>query len=142
MEVGELGILNVGAGDVKLSFDPANPAERMRAARIVKDMLRRGYALLIKVDEGGREVWRRALDFEEASCEYIIADFDPTMADRTDHVEVSVDTAIKGPEVGQDQAPAHEAGQAAGAHVRRGRGRRGIPAERTTGVAVSRTAGG
>ena len=30
---GDVGILNVGAGDVKLSFDTRNPAERIRAAR-------------------------------------------------------------------------------------------------------------
>lgn len=37
---GEVGVLNVGAGDTKLSFDPSNQADRIRAARIVKDMSR------------------------------------------------------------------------------------------------------
>ena len=35
---GKVNILNVGAGDLELSFDPNNPAERIRAARIVKDL--------------------------------------------------------------------------------------------------------
>lgn len=68
-----IGILNVGAGDTKLTFDKSNPAECIRAARIVKDMLRRGYALLIDTGKrkGGRPVYVRAKDFDEKTCEYI-----------------------------------------------------------------------
>jgi hypothetical protein len=43
-----VGILNVGTGDTKLVFDKDDPAECIRAARIVADMLRRGYALLVE----------------------------------------------------------------------------------------------
>ena len=79
---GQLGILSVGAGDIKLSFDPKNPAERIRAARVVTGMLRSGYALLIAVPDpgGGEPTYQRATAFDEATCEYIIADFDPTAA--------------------------------------------------------------
>ena len=35
--MGEIGILNVGAGDTKLTFDKNNPAERIRSARIVAE---------------------------------------------------------------------------------------------------------
>lgn len=49
--MGQIGILNVGAGDTKISFDKNNPAERIRSARIVTDMLRRGYALLVEVTD-------------------------------------------------------------------------------------------
>ena len=106
-----LGILNVGAGDTKLSFDPANPEERARAARIVTDMLKRGFALLIEVgkDDQGRPLYRRADGFDETACEYIIVE----------------------PDVADAPAPASK----------KTRGRR-IPAEKTTGVAVSRIAGG
>lgn len=45
--IGVVGILNVGCGDTKLSFDPTNQAECIRAARIVTDMIRRGYALMV-----------------------------------------------------------------------------------------------
>ena len=81
-QAGTVGVLNVGAGDTKLSFDPTNPAERIRAARIVKDMIRRGYALLIEVEKNpqGEPVYKRATDFDENTCEYIIADFDPVTA--------------------------------------------------------------
>lgn len=81
---GTVGILNVGAGDTKLSFDPRNPAERIRAARIVRDMIRRGYALLVEVAPGQ---YQRATDFDEARCEYIIADFDPVTAAEADSAE-------------------------------------------------------
>ena len=40
---GTLEILNVGAGDVVITFDKTNPAEQIRAKRIIKDMLKRGY---------------------------------------------------------------------------------------------------
>jgi len=79
MNTGTVGILNVGDGDTKLSFDKSNPAERIRAARIVSDMLRRGYALLIEVN--GKYV--RAQEFNEDVCEYVIADFDPVQEQET-----------------------------------------------------------
>ncbi len=83
----ELSILNVGAGDVKVSFDKSNPAERIRACRIVKDMLRRGYALLVEVERDGKKAFERALDFDEDRAEYIIADFDPVWAGEADREE-------------------------------------------------------
>lgn len=72
----ELSILNVGAGDTKITFDPNNISERIRS----KDMLRRGYALLVEVERDGEKKWERAVDFDETKCEYIIADFDPVEA--------------------------------------------------------------
>ena len=47
---GTVQILNVAAGDIELRFDPANMGERIRASRIVTDMLRRGYALLVETE--------------------------------------------------------------------------------------------
>lgn len=139
---GTVGILNVGAGDIKISFDKNNPAERIRAARIVKDMLRRGYALLVLSGEteGGTPVYQRATAFDEERCEYIVADFDPVAAAEHDEQEQRK---------GLDDGPAHsiiepKAAQADGATPaprRRGRPRR-VPAESTHAVAVSRTAGG
>lgn len=125
---GEVGILNVGAGDTKLSFDPADPAERIRAARIVRDMIRRGYALLVEVskDKDGKPVYQRALDFDEERAEYIIADFDSVTA-------AGADAETPAP------APSPPA-----AGKRRGRPpkERRIDAGKTTAVAVARTAGG
>ncbi len=70
---GQLEILNVGEGDVKITFDTNDCADAIRAKRIITDMLRRGYALLVEVD--GK--FQRALEFDDARGEYIIADFDP-----------------------------------------------------------------
>ena len=72
---GEVGILNVGAGDTKLTFDPSKPDEVARSAQIVKDMIRRGFVLLIEVgqDEKGEAIYKRAHDFDESTAEYIVA---------------------------------------------------------------------
>lgn len=87
---GTIGILNVGCGDTKLVFDPTNPQECIRAARIVKDMLRRGYALLVQVPpkkEGDKPTYQRIQDFREDTHEYIIADLDPEIAAAADAQE-------------------------------------------------------
>lgn len=115
---GEIGILNVGAGDTKLSFDPAQPAERKRAAKVVKDMLRQGYAILVQVGEkNGKPLYQRAEAFDPETCEYLIVG---TPAEVDDGTEI---------------APAPR-------KPRKGKSVRGLPAERTHAVAVSRSAGG
>jgi hypothetical protein len=136
---GTIGILNVGAGDTKLSFDPSNPAECIRAARIVKDMLRRGYALLVQVQKDDKLVYERVRDFREDTCEYIIADFDPIEAQKVDE-QPEADAA-------EDEAATGEQPAAAPKPVPKPRGgrpegTRRIPASSTRGIAVSRTAGG
>lgn len=83
-------ILNVGAGDTKLTFDKDNPADCIRAARIVKDMLRRGYALLVQVPPekaDDKPTYQRVMEFREDTYEYIIADFDPVTAADADQQE-------------------------------------------------------
>mgnify|MGYP002142381953 CR=1 FL=1 len=55
--VGTVAILNVSAGDTKLTFDPKMPAEVARAAKVVKDMLRRGFALLVVVYYLGADLY-------------------------------------------------------------------------------------
>jgi hypothetical protein len=119
--VGEVGILNVGAGDTKLSFDPKKPKEVERASRIVSDMLRRGYAILV---EAGRDdhgpLYRRAVKFDAETAEYIIIG-EPEEASAS--VEESSSTPSRSP---------------------RGRkaSTRRVPASRTNAVAVAPTSGG
>lgn len=74
--MGNVSILNVAAGDLSLTFDKNNPVETIRAARVCRDMLRRGYALLIEVERDGKKAYERALDFREDICCYVIADYD------------------------------------------------------------------
>lgn len=134
---GELAILNVGDGDTKLSFDPKNPAERIRAARIVADMLKRGYALLIQLPDGS---YTRCLEFREDVCEYVIADFDPVTAEEHDAQEEQ----HNGDQQGKASEGSAPAAAAADAPRKRGRPRKvtSIPAGSARAVAVAPTAGG
>lgn len=132
---GIIGILNVGAGDTKLSFDPSNPQERIRAARIVRDMIRRGYALLVDTgvkDGAGRPVYRRAYDFDEERCEYIIADFDPIAGQPEENADAAA----------SPKSPAEASPETPGRQGRRGRPRKRVDAGAVHAVAVSRSAGG
>lgn len=126
--MGEIGILNVGAGDTKLVFDPSDPEGMKRAARIVTDMIRKGFVILAQVGthewNGKQEpIYRRVKHFDEKTSEYIVADDQPEEHD------------------GRSEA------KATGAVNKRGDGRgmhrtKRIPAGATRGVAVSRTSGG
>lgn len=139
---GQVGILNVGAGDIKLSFDPKNPAERIRAARIVKDMLRRGYALLIEYDDGGETKHRRAVDFDESACTYIIADYDPLSFHTPSTTETGPNEQVQDGGSRQAEEAPREGSEAP---KRRGRPpivRSAIPAERVKATAVGRAVGG
>jgi hypothetical protein len=148
-----IGILNVGAGDTKLVFDKSNPAEMIRSARIVKDMLRRGYALLIEVDDGkGGKSFQRVTAFREDTSEYIIADFDPVQAAEADARETPPTPAAEwGDSSVEEQEDAAAAADAAGTAPneqnvkpkgKRGPKTRAVPASGTRGVAVARSAGG
>lgn len=126
--IGELSILNVSAGDTKLSFDPSKPDEVKRSCEIVTDMIRRGFVLLIEVgsDEKG-PIYRRAHDFNPETAEYIVAG---TAADTTT-------TEIETNE--QEQASPPKRGRPAK------KGRRTsqrIPASKSKAIAVAKTAGG
>lgn len=117
---GTIGILNVGAGDTKLSFDKNNPKERKRAAKIVDDMLKRGYAVFVQVGEkDGEPLYQRAHAFNPETCEYLIFG-DPE------------DDDSEGPKNEQKSAPRRRTA----ATPKR------VAAEATRAVAVSRSAGG
>lgn len=125
---GEVGILNVGAGDTKLSFDKRNPKERERAAKIVADMLKQGYALLVQVGKkNGEPIYQRAKRFDPKTCEYIVAggpDEDVQIGKEDHGTRSKAETNDK-----------------TSAGATRGRLKR-VPAESTRSVAVARTAGG
>lgn len=129
---GSVGILNVGAGDTKLTFDPKKPDEVKKSAKIVADMIKRGFVLLIEVGKGddGDPIYRRAKAFDEKTCEYIIAGTiaDPTTTEKT----IDQEQTGASPRKGKDAQPAK----------RDRRGNTRIPASSTSAVAVSRTAGG
>ena len=97
---GYLEILNVGAGDMKITFDKEDPAELIRAKRIIQDMLRRGFALLVKQGDA----WTRVERFDAATGEYLIADYAPEEAVQTPvHIDRGSIDAIR---LKQDALPA------------------------------------
>jgi hypothetical protein len=126
---GTVGILNVGAGDTKLTFDPTKPDEVKRSAQIVKDMIRRGFVLLIEVGQDkGEPIYKRAHDFDESTAEYIVAGVaEPTTEEQVDE---------------QEQAGAPPTARKAAPRRAKRRTRERIPATGTRALAVARTAGG
>lgn len=145
--MGALEILNVSEGDMKISFDTNDCAEAIRAKRIIKDMLRRGYALLV---DG-----QRIKDFDETKGEYIIADFDAIESLNVEMAEA--DQRLKARREADDRASdewqarrdevSDTAQPAVGssAPVKRGRGRppnKRVPMHKTTANAVAPRVGG
>lgn len=121
--LGAIGILNVGAGDTKISFDKEKPEERKRAAQIVTDMLRMGYAILVQVGEqDGKPLYMRAESFDPETCEYLIVGLPQAEASE--------------PETDEETSTA--------APKKRGRKPKAsrVPAESTRATAVARSAGG
>lgn len=131
--IGTVGILNVGAGDTKLSFDNSKPAEVKRAARVVKDMLERGFAILVEVgrDDKG-PLYRRATGFDPDTCEYLIVGA-PDEADEETHEETSAQ---------KDGTPGKKGRKARAKATPGKRTTKRVPASKTKAVAVARTAGG
>lgn len=113
---GSLSALNVAGGDVKITFDKDNLPDQIRAARIIKDMLARGYALIIEVDGA----YQRVKEFDEKHNEYIIADFESTKPEIADaEIETPQETSKAKP-----------------------RGSKRVPMASTNAVGVARSAGG
>jgi hypothetical protein len=130
---GVLEILNVAAGDVKLTFDKGNPIETIRAKRIVVDMLRRGYALVVEVERGGKRAYERVQEFDEKNGEYIIADFDPVIAQEADKADGEL------PPLPLRQ---HDISAPAPQPVAKKGGRTRLPMETTKATGIGRSAGG
>lgn len=70
---GSLTVLNVATGDIHLKFDHCdNPDEIERATQIIKDMKKRGYAILAR--EPGHDDWHVVQHFDPATLEYLVRD--------------------------------------------------------------------
>lgn len=128
---GTLAILNVAYGDTKLTFDPSKPEEVERSGQTVRELLRKGFMLLIEVGHNDKgPIYQRATDFDPETAEYIIAGSPPAELTTTEptHEEKPESPARSG---FKRKAPARP----------RPAPRR-VPAKDATGVAVARTAGG
>ena len=120
---GELSILNVGEGDTTLTFDPKKPAETARAKKVVEDMLKRGFAILVEVGKkDGDPLYQRAKAFDPETAEYIIVG-----APDDEEAEEETETTPKSPRKRRKTT--------------RSRQRR-VKANDANAVAVARTAGG
>lgn len=131
---GSIGILNVGAGDVKISFDSGNASETVRAGRIVKDMMRRGFVLLVEVERDGVRAYERATGFDEKKNEYIIADYDSLEAAKVDAADAA---AVAEPATGLDDGP-----DIAAPTPKKGKKEKRLPMASTRATAVGRSSGG
>jgi hypothetical protein len=67
-EMGELSVLNVGAGDIKVTFNHLDSAESAKAIKMLMDMRDRGYAILVETEDG----YTRAVDIDASRGRYII----------------------------------------------------------------------
>ena len=137
--MGKLEILNVSEGDIKIVFDKNNPAETIRAKRYIKDMLRRGYALLIELEDGTHT---RALDFDENKECYIIADFDASYQETSSTIDEILlgKSEEKTKEIKNEQIEAADAKEPTIKKTKQGR--KSIPIQKANAVAVAPSAGG
>lgn len=134
---GCLEILNVGAGDVKIEFNKADVGEVIRAKRIIQDMLRRGYALIVEVERDGKVAYERVQDFDAEHNLYVIADLDASQAaegDRQREAEHREAAGLNHPASGIDDGPPIK--------TKRGRPTKTVPMEKAKATAVGRSAGG
>jgi len=125
--MGTLNCLSVNDGDIEISFDNQNAAECIRAKRMITDMLKRGYALLVKQEDG---TYTRVLEFDEKHGTYLVADFDPATA--------TEETTENNAEKNQTQK---EASEPTLKETRR-RGRKKLAMEKSTATAIAPSAGG
>lgn len=117
---GQIDILNCGEGHAEVHVDNSDPINLARSARIIGDMLRRGYALFIAGQDGALI---RVEKFDAEKNVYIIGD-GPLYAGETPEVE---------PESPNPNRPKR---------AYKTKGSRAVPVEKVHTTAVPRTAGG
>lgn len=66
---GSLSVLNVGAGDIQITFNQHDSGEREKALKMLTDMQTRGYAILVRLDDG---TYTRATRVDAETGHYII----------------------------------------------------------------------
>lgn len=84
LEQGDLSVLNVGAGDLRFSFDSQDPAEVERAQRVIEDMLKRGYNVFVEWGSG----LRRVKKFMASRNTYVIEEPNADQPQKKREVEV------------------------------------------------------
>lgn len=129
---GSLCVLNVGAGDVRLSFNHHDKSEKAKALRMLKDMIRRGYAVLIQLEDGS---YTRAIEVDATRGTYVIQEPDSDVV-----IDVEREQKALPPATGLDEVPLKKRrGRPPG---KRGAQRRHVPIATSHAVGVARSAGG
>lgn len=128
---GLLSVLNVGAGDLKLTFNSGDPIETDRAKRTVEDMLRRGYVVFVSDTDGNLTKVR---SFDGAKNEYILADVPAGPDDGYGSVGQTYGEVFGG---SKPDEPVQETAQ-----KRRGRPRKTVKAQDVDAIGIAPTAGG
>ena len=163
---GELGVLNVGAGDVVVTFNKHDRGEAAKAIRMLRDMQRAGYAILVQLEDGE---YARAVDIDATRGRYILslpegepeqagADVEPVVSEQTEACGVSADVDGRELVCVRSRFPAHAGKHEAadgtvfaakrgakrkGAKTKGGRrGRVAKPIRTSRAVGVARSAGG
>jgi hypothetical protein len=113
-EIGSLSVLNTGAGDIVVTFNEHDDAETDRAITMLLDMQKRGYAILVRQDDGS---YSRATSINRETKSYVIGKLIPVDETTT-----------------EDGVPATKA--------KRGRRRLEQPVKGRRAVGVARSAGG
>jgi hypothetical protein len=112
---GSLSILNVGEGDINITFNRENPDETAQAITMLQDMQRRGYAIMIRLPD---DTYVRAQSIDAEHGAYVVM----LPADAPRLGEEVIEQPVKG----------------------KGRGTRkvALPVEKTQAVGIARSAGG
>lgn len=135
---GSLSTLNVGEGDVVVTFAGHDDAEVDKALDMLEDMQKRGYAILVKQPDGK---YARAHSIDRASKSYVVM-VPQSFDEKTEVVFKKVGDDLSDP---PPPAPA-QAGDVVIGPGFSGKKRRGRPSKQSVGtstaVAVSRSAGG
>lgn len=66
---GSLSVLNVGAGDIEVTFNRHDTGEAKKAIRMLSDMSKRGYAILVRDAEGN---YQRATSIDATHGKYVL----------------------------------------------------------------------
>ena len=67
--LGELSVLNVGAGDIRVIFNQEDRGETKKAIRMLTDMQQRGYAIMVELPD---RTYARAQTIDGSSGCYVI----------------------------------------------------------------------
>lgn len=114
--MGQLDVLNVGKGHLKMTFAEGDEVELEKAKRVITDMLARGYSIFVETGDGVQ----RVRSFNPERNTYIIDDYG------VEHFHAK--------DTGTDEAPE--------VTKKRGRSKKEVPVKDAKATAVGRAAGG